>query len=46
MGDVRVTVQNLEVMAVDSENHLLAVKGAVPGGKGGLVIIRASVKAR
>ena len=46
MGNDRVTVQNLEVMAVDSENNLLAVRGAVPGAKGGLVIIKASVKAR
>jgi large subunit ribosomal protein L3 len=46
MGNDRVTVQNLEVMVVDAERNLLAVKGAVPGAKGGLVIIKASVKAR
>ena len=38
--------QNLEVMVVDAERNLLAVKGSVPGAKGGLVIIKASVKAR
>lgn len=46
MGNDRVTTQNLEVMVVDSERNLLAVKGSVPGAKGGLVIIKASVKAR
>ena len=46
MGNDRVTTQNLEIMVVDAENHLLAVKGAVPGAKGGLVIIKASVKVR
>jgi len=46
MGNVRVTTQNLEVIVVDAERHLLAVKGSVPGAKGGLVIVKASVKAR
>lgn len=46
MGSERVTTQNLEVVVVDAERHLLAVKGSVPGAKGGLVIIKASVKAR
>lgn len=46
MGDDRVTTQNLEVIVVDAENHLLAVKGSVPGAKGGLVIIKQSVKSR
>jgi large subunit ribosomal protein L3 len=45
MGTDRVTTQNLEVVVVDSERNLLAVKGSVPGAKGGLVIIKASVKA-
>jgi len=44
MGNDRVTTQNLEVIVVDSERHLLAVKGSVPGAKGGLVIIKAAVK--
>jgi large subunit ribosomal protein L3 len=46
MGDERVTTQNLEVVVVDSERNLLAVKGSIPGANGGLVIIRESVKAR
>lgn len=40
MGDKRVTVKNLEVVNVDLENNLLAVEGAVPGHKNGLVIIK------
>jgi len=46
LGDVRCTIQNLEVVRVDAERNLLLVKGAVPGAKGGDVIIRPSVKAR
>jgi len=46
MGTDRVTTQNLEVMIVDAERNILAVKGSVPGAKGGVVIIKASVKAR
>lgn len=46
MGSERVTTQNLEVMVVDPERNLLAVKGSVPGANGGLVIVKASVKAR
>lgn len=46
MGNERVTTQNLEVVVVDAERHLLAVKGSVPGATGGLVIVKASVKAR
>ena len=46
MGVDRVTTQNLEVMVVDAEKNLLAVRGSVPGAKGGLVIIKASIKAR
>jgi large subunit ribosomal protein L3 len=44
MGNVRRTTQNLEVVRVDAERNLLLVKGAVPGSKGGDVIIRAAVK--
>jgi large subunit ribosomal protein L3 len=44
MGGVRFTVQNLTIQAVDADNHLLLVKGAVPGPKGGLVLIRTAVK--
>lgn len=39
-GNARVTVQNLEVMIVDSERNLLAVRGSVPGAKNGLVMVR------
>ncbi len=46
MGNVRRTIQNLELVRVDSERNLLLVKGAVPGPKGGDVIVRPSVKAR
>jgi large subunit ribosomal protein L3 len=44
MGGVRYTQQNLVVQAVDPENNLLLVKGAVPGPKGGLVLVRTSAK--
>ena len=44
MGRDRVTVQNLDVVRVDGERNLLLVKGAVPGPKGGLVIVREAVK--
>jgi large subunit ribosomal protein L3 len=40
MGGKRITVKNLKVMAVDAENNLLAVKGAVPGRRGTLLEIR------
>ena len=46
MGNARTTVQNLEVVRVDSERNLILVKGAVPGHKGGHVIVRPAVKAR
>lgn len=45
MGAERVTVQNLTVVKVDAENNLIAVKGAVPGPKGGVVTLTDSVKA-
>ena len=46
MGNVQRTAQNLEVVRVDTERSLLLVKGAVPGSKGGDVIIHPAVKAR
>jgi large subunit ribosomal protein L3 len=46
MGNVSRTSQNLEVVRVDAERNLLLVKGAVPGSKGGDVVIRPAVKAR
>ena len=45
MGAEQVTVQNLEVVKIDVENNLIAVKGAIPGPKGGLVILTDSKKA-
>lgn len=46
LGDERVTVQNLEIVQVDPERNLLLVRGAVPGAKNGLLMIRQSIKAR
>lgn len=46
MGAVRCTTLNLEVVRVDAERNLLLIKGAVPGAKGGNVIVRPTVKAR
>jgi large subunit ribosomal protein L3 len=40
MGNERVTVQNLEVIAVDPEKNQIAVKGAVPGARGTLLVLR------
>ena len=45
MGIEKVTVQNLEIVKVDAENNLIALKGAIPGPKGGIVSIVDSVKA-
>lgn len=45
MGNVRCTVQGLEVVRVDAERNLLLVKGAVPGATGSDVIVRSAVKA-
>ena len=44
-GNEQVTVQNLKVVKIDSEKNLIAVKGAIPGAKDGIVFIRDSVKA-
>ena len=44
-GNTRVTVLNLEVVQADAERGLLLIKGAVPGPEGGLVLVRAAVKA-
>ena len=44
MGNVKVTVQNLEVVRVDADRNLLLVKGAVPGIRGSVVTIKDSVK--
>ena len=44
-GNEQVTIQNLCVVKIDAEKNLIAVKGAVPGAKGGIVFVRDSVKA-
>ena len=44
MGFERVTVQNLTVHAIDAERGLILIKGAIPGVKGGLVVLRSAVK--
>ena len=46
MGDAQATVQNLKVALVDPERNLLAVRGAVPGARGSLVIVREAVKGK
>ncbi len=44
MGNVRRTTQNLEILKIDSERELLLIKGAIPGSKGGNVLVRPSIK--
>lgn len=44
MGCEKVTIQNLEVARVDAERNLLLIKGAIPGPKGGMVVVRNTVK--
>ena len=46
LGNTRSTMQNLEIIRVDEQRDLLLVKGAVPGAKGGDVIVRSTIKAR
>jgi large subunit ribosomal protein L3 len=46
MGSVRYTVQNLTVQAIDTENNLLLVRGAIPGPAGALVLVRTAAKAK
>jgi large subunit ribosomal protein L3 len=45
-GNDRVTTQNIEVIAVRPAEHLLLVRGAVPGSRGGVVVVRPAVKAK
>ncbi len=45
MGHERVTIKNLNIVKVDAENNLIAIKGAIPGPKGGIVLISNSLKA-
>jgi large subunit ribosomal protein L3 len=46
MGGDRVTVRNLKVVQIDGDNHLLLVRGAVPGAAGGYVIVRKAIAAK
>ena len=46
LGAEKVTVQNLKVVLVDAENNLIALKGAVPGPSGGIVMVKDSVKSK
>ena len=43
-GNVKVTVQNLEIVRIDSENNVILVKGAVPGPKKSMIILKETVK--
>jgi large subunit ribosomal protein L3 len=45
MGSVKVTIQNLEIVRADAEKNLVLIKGAVPGAKGAVLVIKNSVKA-
>ena len=45
MGVEKVTIQNLDIVKIDTENSLICVKGGIPGVKGGLVVIKNTVKA-
>lgn len=46
MGNVRRTVQNVEILRIDEARNLLLLKGAIPGSKGGNVIVRSSIKVK
>ena len=46
LGDVRRTIQNLEIVRVDNDRNLLLIKGSVPGARGGDVIVTPAVKVR
>lgn len=46
LGAERVTIQNLDVVKVDVENNLIAIKGAIPGPKGGIVVLADTVKSK
>jgi large subunit ribosomal protein L3 len=45
MGHVRVTTLNLKVITADPERNLLLIRGAVPGPKGGLLMVRSAIRA-
>ena len=44
MGNEQVTIENLDIVQVDAELNMIAIRGAIPGPKGGLVFIRNTVK--
>ena len=44
LGNERCTLQNLEIIQIDSKRHLLLVKGAIPGANKGYVVVRSAVK--
>ena len=44
-GNEQVTILNLNVIKIDAENNLIAIRGAIPGAKGGIVFLRDSIKA-
>jgi large subunit ribosomal protein L3 len=46
MGHVRVTTLNLKVIKADAERNLLLIRGAIPGPRGGLVMVRSAVRQR
>ena len=46
LGSERVTIQNLDIVKVDAENNLIAIKGAIPGAKGGIVVLANTVKSK
>lgn len=46
MGSEQVTIQNLDIVKVDVENNLIAIKGAIPGPNGGLIVVRTAVKSK
>jgi large subunit ribosomal protein L3 len=46
MGNVTRSSMNLEIVKIDTERHLIAIKGAVPGAPGGDVIVRPAVKSK
>ncbi len=46
LGAVKVTTQNLEIVRVDVERNLLLIKGAIPGSKGGDVVVRPANKVK
>jgi large subunit ribosomal protein L3 len=46
LGDVRRTAQNLEIVRIDAERQLLMIKGALPGSKGGNVVVSPTVRVR